>query len=154
MFDGSSQHWDRADFRDFHVWTVNFFVATGVWFRAFSCATNQAGLVFWWFFFVVCLFCLFCFGLFSFYSVIVWIYFAWKGRDLSSCKSSLGTMACTPQFPWNAGLGMSPLGFGFSWEQGCPCGCEPALSLLHTQTGTNSSCPVPAREPRDLCVCW
>lgn len=30
----------RVDFRVFHVWTVNFFVATGVWFGAFSFATN------------------------------------------------------------------------------------------------------------------
>lgn len=32
----------------FPLWTVNFFVATGVWFEAFSCATNWTKLFFFY----------------------------------------------------------------------------------------------------------
>lgn len=105
-FGGSSQHWDRADFRDFHMWTVNSFVATGVWFGAFSCATNWTKV----------------FPFFPFSEVIVG-FTSLHGREriYPAVKSwhhglnSSVSMKC-----WSCGCALCvPLGFYLSWELLC-----------------------------------
>lgn len=65
-----------GDFRDFHVWTVNF-VATGVWFGAFF-PLLQTG------------------PMFSFFLLLSYsldLLLSMEGKDLPTCKSSLGTTA-------------------------------------------------------------